>query len=430
MLRTLASLLPRAVRARRDVVEEVPFDLAATKAAVLDHVVAPIFIMRDGFIVYANKPCLRVFGAASFADFQGDHIKERLAEQQPDGLSKKEALRDFFRCYEASGYDRRIWAHKRIDGSSLVVRSIVTALPDPGHTTNVAILEDIDAFALEHELRLKAARALAADGTVETVAGRVSDTAAALTEGARELSGTAGRASSMLRDALASADASAAGAVVIRGAAQQLMDQIDDVASRMDERRARMGAAARDAARVQETIASMAQSAARIEAIVALVSSIADQTKLLALNATIEAARAGEAGRGFSVVAAEVKTLAGASASAGDDIRGRVADIRTTVTSTLEALSEIAASVVDLDKDAAALDDEVARQREATHEIARAVEQSGAAAETLIGLVRTLADVVANNESLSGTVLARSTQLTQEAARLQSEVRSFTGTGR
>ncbi len=65
-----------------------------------------------------------------------------------------------------------------------------------------------------------------------------------------------------------------------------------------------------------------------IEEIVSAIESIAGQTNLLALNATIEAARAGEAGRGFAVVAGEVKGLSDQTATAAQDIHGKIAKLQ------------------------------------------------------------------------------------------------------
>ena len=427
MLGIIAGLLSTGLAKRK--VVGTGIDIEAIKASVIDRLSAPAYIMRDGYIVYANEACRTAFGAEDLGQFIGHHIKDRLSDVQPGGLSRDDALRSFFKVYNVKGYDRRVWAHKRMDGSALVVRSTVTAIPHPTWQINVAIVEDIDEFAAEHDLRIKAAHALAVDGTVKTVADRVSDTALTLTDGARDLATTAITASAMLRDALASADVSASSAAFIAAAATQLIDNIDGVAGRVTDRQSRVAVAANQAAKAQETIASMAQSAGRIDSIVGLVTTIADQTKLLALNATIEAARAGDAGRGFSVVASEVKTLAGASSSAGEDIRKRVADIQATVSTALEALNSITASVMDLNEDALALDEEVRRQRDATHEIARNVRDSSAAAQNLIELVRSLAAVVANNESLSDRVLERSNKLSSEAVRLQAEVQQFARIG-
>ena len=97
-------------------------------------------------------------------------------------------------------------------------------------------------------------------------------------------------------------------------------------------------------ARAQQLTTSSAQ----IQEIVAVITAIAEQTKLLALNATIEAARAGEAGKGFAVVASEVKDLARETAEATDDIGRRVAAIRQDtgdVTSEMSRLAEVISGI-------------------------------------------------------------------------------------
>ena len=80
--------------------------------------------------------------------------------------------------------------------------------------------------------------------------------------------------------------------------------------------------------RPTQDIAGLARVAQRIGDVVKLIQDIAEQTNLLALNATIEAARAGEAGRGFAVVASEVKSLAVQTAKATEEIAREISSVQ------------------------------------------------------------------------------------------------------
>ena len=89
---------------------------------------------------------------------------------------------------------------------------------------------------------------------------------------------------------------------------------------------------------ISSRIKDLEEGSNSINAIVETISGISTQTNLLALNASIEAARAGEAGRGFSVVADEIRNLSSQTAEATQDISALINSIQNTITATVDAI--------------------------------------------------------------------------------------------
>lgn len=100
-----------------------------------------------------------------------------------------------------------------------------------------------------------------------------------------------------------------------------------------------------EAGEAQSVVKELGDASGRIDSVVKQISKIAWQTKLLAFNARIEATHAGEAGRGFEVVAQEVKNLAQQTASATDDISREIAAISEEVARTTQTIEGISKTI-------------------------------------------------------------------------------------
>jgi methyl-accepting chemotaxis protein len=160
-------------------------------------------------------------------------------------------------------------------------------------------------------------------------------------------------------------------------------------------------------------VAKLGESSAQIGRVIKLITEIAEQTNLLALNATIEAARAGEAGRGFAVVASEVKELATGTARATGDISRQVEAIQHDVASAVESIRQISgivATINDLQtRIATAVEQQTATTSEITRSMAEAAKGSRDIAQNIGGVAKAAqgASAGANDARASAQELAR-----------------------
>jgi Methyl-accepting chemotaxis protein (MCP) signalling domain/Protoglobin len=134
--------------------------------------------------------------------------------------------------------------------------------------------------------------------------------------------------------------------------------------------------------RVNEATAELGRASDEIGEVVRTITTIASRTNLLSLNASIEAARAGDAGKGFQVVAREVKDLAAKTASSTGDISARIERIQTQVANIRESIQEITGTVQQVNELQQTIAGAVEEQSNTTREITRHVRDLTAAAES------------------------------------------------
>lgn len=260
---------------------------------------------------------------------------------------------------------------------------------------------------------LNAIARLMADGAREQFS-RTDQVATAV----HEMSATAQEVSRHAAEAAQAADAAdhaaQQGEAVMRGTIASITDMSSAIAS------------------TAEVIRRLEGDSGRIGKVLEVIRGIADQTNLLALNAAIEAARAGEAGRGFAVVADEVRALAQRTQQSTEEIEKLIGTLQNSAQSASQLMrdnQQLSDSTVELTRRAGDALSVIARTvstiQSMNQQIAAAAEQQSAVTEEINRSVVSVRDISLQTATASDETARASTELAQLGNALQQQIGRF-----
>lgn len=211
----------------------------------------------------------------------------------------------------------------------------------------------------------------------------------------------------------------------VAAASEELSSSIGEITRQVSHSTSVAVQAARAAEEADDRVHGLAEGANRISDVVHLIQDIANQTHLLALNATIEAARAGESGKGFGVVASEVKNLANETARATEDISEQVDNIQNATVSTVEAIKLISNIINEINEISTSIASAIEEQSAATQEIARNTmkifKSSNTVTKTLDNLNHQSGDISEQIKKLASEII----ELNGQAAQVHHIIEKF-----
>ncbi|MEO3428792.1 methyl-accepting chemotaxis protein [Pelagibius sp. CAU 1746] len=256
----------------------------------------------------------------------------------------------------------------------------------------------------------------------------VADGSSELKQVATSMSGIAQRTEEMSTSVAAAAEQASNNVETVASATEEINASLAEIAGQVSRATEVAQGAVKAAKDTTGVITGLREQSDSIGDVVKLINEIAEQTNLLALNATIEAARAGEAGKGFAVVASEVKGLATQTAKATEEISAQIASVRGESENAVSAIDHISTVIQQIDEITTAIAAAVEEQTAATREIARNVAEASRGTSDVTSNITQVKGGAGETGSASRNVLTASEELSQHAERMRDTVQSFIAT--
>jgi len=211
----------------------------------------------------------------------------------------------------------------------------------------------------------------------------------------------------------------------VAAATEELNASSSEIGRQVEHTNQTAQAAANEAKQTNEVIQGLSGAAGRIGEVVSMIQDIAEQTNLLALNATIEAARAGEAGKGFAVVASEVKNLANQTAKATDQVAQQISTIQSETDRAVDAIHGISRTINDVHDASGAIAAAVEEQHAAIQEISRNVQEAARGTQEISNHISAVSEDANLTMNSADEVKLASDSLSQSSQNLDQTMESF-----